>query len=91
MRLLRQDSPYEPAACLDSTISQMPAPAVTSGAFASLHCERLPQGEWKCTTVQHRLEQSAQPLAAVVTLVHAVFNDSWYEGVAGGGTVEFGD
>ena len=88
---LAADSPGEPAACYDSTCSQIPAPAVISRTVASLDSERLGQREWKCTTVQRRMEGSEQPRAAVGTLVHVMFNDGLYEGLAGGGTVEFGD
>ena len=66
-------------------------PAVISRTVASLDSERLRQREWKCTTVQCRVERSEQPRAAAGTLVHVMFNDGWYEGMAGGGTVEFGD
>ena len=48
---LAADSPGEPAACPDSTCSQIPAPAVISRTVASLDSERLRQREWKCTTV----------------------------------------
>ena len=85
------DPPGEPAVCSVSTCSQMPEQAVISRAVASLDSERLRQREWKCTTVQRRVERSEQPRAAAGTLVHVMFNDGWYEGLAGGGTVEFGD
>ena len=55
-----------------------------------LDSERLRQRECKCTTVQRRVERSEQPRAAAGTLVHVMFNDGWYEGMAGGGTDEFG-
>ena len=87
---LAADPPGEPAACPDSTCSQIPAPAVISRTVASLDSEQLRQREWKCTTVQRRVERSEQPHAAAGTLVHVMFNDGWYEGLAGGGTVEFG-
>ena len=88
---LAADPPGEPAACPDSTCSQIPTPAVISRTVASLDSEWLRQREWKCTTVQRRVERSEQPRAAAGTLVHVMFNDGWYEGLAGGGTVEFGD
>ena len=88
---LAADPPDAAAACPDSTCSQIPAPAVISRTVASLDSERLRQREWKCTTVQRRVERSEQPRAAAGTLVHVMFNDGWYEGLAGGGTVEFGD
>ena len=88
---LAADPPDAAAACPDSTCSQIPAPAVISRTVASLDSERLRQREWKCTTVQRCVERSEQPRAAAGTLVHVMFNDGWYEGLAGGGTVEFGD
>ena len=65
----------------------IPVPAVISRTVASLDSERLRQREWKCTTVQRRVERSEQPRAAAGTLVHVMFNDGWYEGLASGGTV----
>ena len=88
---LAADPPGEPAACPDSTCSRIPAPAVIFRTVASLDSERLQQWESKCTTVQRRVERSEQPRAAAGTLVHVMFNDGWYEGLAGGGTVEIRD
>ena len=85
------DAPGAPAACPDSPCSQMPVPAVNTRAVAMLDSELLRQRQWKCTTVQRRVERSEHPRAAAGTLVHVMFNDGWYEALAGGGTVEFGD
>ena len=73
------DPPDEPAACTDSTCSQMPAPAVIPTTLASLDSELLRQLEWKCTTVQPRVDRSEQPRAADGTLVQVMFKDSWFE------------
>ena len=88
---LAADPPGAPAACPDSTFSQIRAPAVISRTVALLDSERLRQREWKCTTVQRRVERSEQPRAAAGSLVHVMFIGGWYEGLAGGGAVEFGD
>ena len=99
MHLLPPDPPVEPAAdptgepaaCPDSTCSQMPAPAVISRVVACWTlsvCNSRNGSARQCSVVWSGL---SKPRAAAGTLLHVMFNNGWYEGLAGGGTVEFGD